>query len=311
MPRAVSFTEYGGTGVLHIVDVERPVPGRGQVLVRVFVAATNPVDNALREGFMAAVMPTEFPSGQGWEFAGRVAEIGAGVDGFQAGDEVFGRVVRTAQADYVLAQADQLALKPAGTPWEAAASLPSVGATAFAAVRAAAPTTGETVVVSAAAGGVGAVTTQLVLRTGARVIGTASEHNFEFLRGLGAEPVAYGDGLADRIRALAPDGVDAYLDNFGDGNVATALKLGVAPERVNTIADYAAPERYGVHGDAQAQANTPEIWAELAELVAEGALTVPIHAVYALEDVRQAYDELAKRHTRGKIVLRVSDGRQP
>jgi NADPH:quinone reductase-like Zn-dependent oxidoreductase len=309
MPRAVSFTSYGDTDVLEVVDVEHPIPGAGQVLVRVSFASTNPVDNALRAGLMAAVMPTAFPSGQGFDFSGQVADVGPGVTGFAVGDAVFGRAPRRAQADYVLAEPGQLAHTPDGIGWAAAATLAGAAATAYAAVRAVTLREGETVVVSAAAGGVGVIATQLALLAGARVIGTASERNFAFLRELGAVPVRYGDGLAGRIRELAPQGVDAYLDNIGHGNVAVAIDLGVTPKKINTVADFDAPGKYGVHLEAQAQANTPQIWEELAGLVAEGKLIVPIHAEYALDDVRKAYEELAEGHTRGKIVLRLTDPR--
>ncbi|HKN92268.1 MAG TPA: zinc-binding dehydrogenase, partial [Acidimicrobiia bacterium] len=127
-----------------------------------------------------------------------------------------------------------------------------------------------------------------------------------FLRSLGVEPVRHGDGLLERIQSLAPDGVDAYLDNFGAGNVDLAIKLGVAPDRINTIIDGAAASRFGAHSDAQEQADSPPVWEELAQLVAAGKLTIPIQSVYPLEEVRGAYDELAARHTRGKIVLRVT-----
>jgi NADPH:quinone reductase-like Zn-dependent oxidoreductase len=201
---------------------------------------------------------------------------------------------------------DRLARKPPGLSWEVAATIPAAGSTAYAAVRAVHLKAGETVVVAAAAGGVGVIAAQLARLAGARVIGTAGEHNADFLRTLGVEPVRHGDGLLDRIRALAPDGVDAYLDNFGAGNVALAIQLGVAPDRINTIIDGAAAERYGTHADAQTEADSSEVWEELAELVSAGKLIIPIQSVYPLEQVRDTYAELAARHTRGKIVLRLA-----
>jgi NADPH:quinone reductase-like Zn-dependent oxidoreductase len=190
--------------------------------------------------------------------------------------------------------------------WEVAAVLPAAGSTAYAAVRAVHLKPGETVVVAAAAGGVGVIAAQLARLAGARVIGTAGDANAEFLRSLGVEPVRHGDGLLERIRSLAPDGVDAYLDNFGAGNVDLAIELGVAPDRINTIIDGAAAARYGTHADAQVEADSPLVWEELAELVGAGTLTIPIQSVYPLERVRDAYEELAARHTRGKIVLRLA-----
>jgi NADPH:quinone reductase-like Zn-dependent oxidoreductase len=244
-----------------------------------------------------------------------VAEIGPGEPGFSPGqarfspgDAVMGFTPRAAQADYVRSAPDRLARKPPGVPWEVAAAIPAAGSTAYAAVRAVRLRPGETVVVSAAAGGVGVIAAQLARRAGARVLGTAGEANAAFLRSLGVEPVRHGDGLVERIRNLAPDGVDAYLDNFGAGNVDLAIELGVAPDRINTIIDGAAAARYGTHSDAQTQADSPLVWEELAQLVAAGELTIPIQAVYPLEQVRDAYDELAARHTRGKIVLRLAPG---
>jgi len=244
----------------------------------------------------ADVWPATFPEGQGNDFSGRVAEVGPGEAGFSPGDEVMGFTPRAAQADYVRSASDRLARKPPGVPWEVAAAIPAAGATAYAAVRAVRPRPGETVVVSAAAGGVGVVAAQLARLAGARVIGTAGDANAAFLRSLGVEPVRYGDGLLERIQSLAP----------GAGNVDLAIKLGVAPDRINTIIDGAAASRYGAHSDAQEQADSPPVWEELAQLVAAGELTIPIQSVYPLERVRDAYDELAARHTRGKIVLRVN-----
>jgi len=306
MPRAVRFDHYGGVDVLQVVEIDQPHPGPGEVVVRVIAAATNPGEMMIREGAFADVWPATFPEGQGNDFSGRVAEVGPGETRFSPGDGVIGFLPRAAQADYVVSASDRLARKPLGLPWEVAASIPAAGSTAYAAARAVHLKAGETVVVAAAAGGVGVIAAQLARLAGARVIGTAGEHNADFLHTLGVEPVRHGDGLLDRIRALAPDGVDAYLDNFGAGNVALAIQLGVAPDRINTIIDGAAAQRYGTHADAQTQADSPEVWEELAELASAGKLVIPIQSVYPLEQVRDAYAELAARHTRGKIVLRLA-----
>lgn len=260
----------------------------------------------IRKGAFADVWPATFPEGQGNDFSGRVAEVGPGESRFSPGDEVIGFAPRAAQADYVRSASDRLARKPLGLPWEVATVLPAAGSTAFAAVRAVGLKPGETVVVAAAAGGVGVIAAQLALLAGARVIGTASDANAAFLRALGVEPVRYGDGLLERIRSLAPDGIDAYLNDFGAGNVDLAVQLGVAPDRITTIIDGDAAARYGAHTDAQEQANSPAVWQELADLVVAGKLTIPIQAVYPLERVRDAYDQLATRHTQGKIVLRLA-----
>jgi NADPH:quinone reductase-like Zn-dependent oxidoreductase len=172
-------------------------------------------------------------------------------------------------------------------------------------VHAVQPKQGETVVISGAAGGVGSLAVQLARRTGAAVIGLASESNHGWLKSHGVIPVAYGDGVADRIRAAAPGGVDAFIDTHGDGYVELALALGVAAERIDTIADYAAAAKHGVKTDGGAEAGPgAKVLAELTGLIADGHLEVPIANVYPLAQVREAYSELERRHTRGKIVLR-------
>lgn len=305
MARAVRFSRYGGPEVLEIAEVDRPGAGPGQVVVDVVAAALNPGEIGIREGAFATVWPARFPEGQGNDFAGRVAEVGAGVSEFSPGDEVLGFAPRAAQADFVVAAPHALAAKPAGLGWAEAASIAGAGATAWAGVEAVDPRPGETVVVSAAAGGVGVVAAQLARLRGATVIGTASEGNFGFLRDLGVHPVAYGPGLADRLRTATPQGIDGYLDTFGAGNVDTAIALGVRPDRINTIADGGAVQRHGVHSAAQEQADDPVVWAALAALAAKGEITIPIAAVYPLERVRDAYRDLATRHVSGKRVLAV------
>ncbi|WP_222192452.1 NADP-dependent oxidoreductase [Modestobacter italicus] len=305
MARAVRFSRYGGPEVLEVVDVPRPAAGAGQVVVAVVAAALNPGEIGIREGVFAELWPATFPEGQGNDFAGTVAEVGAGVTGSAVGDEVLGFSPRRAQAEFVVVDADRLAAKPAGLGWEAAASIAGAGATAWAAVEAVRPRAGETVVVSAAAGGVGVFAAQLAGLRGARVIGTAGDGNADFLRSIGVEPVRYGDGLAERLRALAPEGVDAFVDTFGSGNVDVAIALGVRPARVNTTADGRAVQRYGVRSQAQEQADEPAIWRRLAELVAAGDVVVPIASSHPMDEVVQAYRELAGRHVTGKRVLRI------
>jgi NADPH:quinone reductase-like Zn-dependent oxidoreductase len=305
VPKAVRFNRYGGPEVLEVAEVARPQAARGQVVVEVVAAALNPGEIGIREGVFAAVWPAHFPEGQGNDFAGHVAEVGAGVAGFTVGDRVLGFAPRAAQAEVVVVGPDALAPMPTGLGWAEAASIAGAGATAWAGVEAVSPQRGETVVVSAAAGGVGVITAQLAKLRGATVIGTASEGNFAFLRGLGIHPLAYGPGLAQRLRAAAPTGVDAFIDAFGGGNVDVAIALGVSPTRINTIADGPAVERYGVHSDAQEQADEPAIWARLAEIAAAGDLTIPIALTYPLNQVREAYRDLATRHVSGKRVLAV------
>lgn len=308
--RAVRFTRYGGPDVLEVIEVPRPTAGPAQVVVAVVTAATNPGEIGIREGRFADIWPAHFPEGQGNDFAGFIAEIGDGVDGFAVGDEVIGFAPRQAQAEYVGLGVDRVAPKPAGLSWEVAATIAGAGATAWASVAAVNPHPGETVVVSAAAGGVGIYAAQLARLRGAEVIGTCGETNVDLLSSLGIVPVRYGSGLPDRLRELAPNGIDGFIDTFGSGNVSLAIGLGVEPERINTLIDQEAVERFGVHSEAQEEADTPDIWAELAGLVAKGDITVPIAAVYDLttEQVRQAYRDVGTRHVSGKRVLRIGLG---
>jgi len=304
--KAVRYDEFGGIDVLRVEEVERPLPRDGQVLVRVKVAGINISEAVIRTGAVAELFPSTFPSGQGSDLAGVIEEVGAGVGGFSAGDDVIGfSNNRASQAELVLVEAGDLTRKPEKVSWEAAGSLYVAGTTAWAAVRAVAPTQGETVVVSGAAGGVGSLAVQLARRTGATVIGLASESNHEWLTSHGVIPVAYGGAVADRIRAAAPGGVDAFIDTHGDGYVALALALGVAAERIDTIVDFAAAAKYAVKTDGGAAAGPgATVLAELAGLIAGGHLEVPITNIYPLAQVREAYTELERRHARGKIVLR-------
>jgi len=288
-PKAVRYDEFGGIDVLRVEEVERPVPGDGQVLVRVKAAGINPSEGVIRTGAVRELFPSTFPSGQGSDLAGVIEEVGAGADGFAPGEEVIGFTdKRASQAELVLVEAGDLTRKPGKVSWEAAGGLYVAGVTAWGAVHAVQPKGGETVVISGAAGGVG----PLARRTGATVIGLASESNHEWLKSHSVIPVAYG-------------GVDAFIDTYGDGYVELALTLGVPAGRIDTIADYAAAAKYGVKTAGGAEAGPgAKILAELAGLIADGQLVVPIANVYLLAQVREAYTELERRHTRGKIVLR-------
>ena len=304
MPKAVRFEEYGGIDVLRVVEVDRPVPGQGQVLVRVKAAGINPGEAAIRKGVFAERWPATFPSGQGSDLAGVIEETGEGVRGFAAGDEVIGFTHgRSSQAELVVVDEGDLTRRPAEVSWEAAGGLFVVGTTAYAAVRAVAPAKGDVVVVSGAAGGVGSLAVQLAVRAGATVIGLASEANHGWLKEHGAVPVAYGEGVGDRIKAAAGGRIDAFIDTYGDGYVELALDLGVATDRIDTIIDFAAVEKHGVKGEGNIDAASADVLAELAGWVADGSLEIPIAGTYPLAEVREAYQELEKRHTRGKIVL--------
>jgi len=305
MPKAVRYDEYGGIDVLRVVEVDRPVPSPGQVLVRVKAAGINPGEAAIREGAFANVWPSPFPSGQGSDLAGVVDETGEGVEGFSVGDEVIGFVnTRSSQAELAVVEAGDLTPRPANVSWEEAGSLFVVGTTAYAGVGAVWAGEGDTVVVWGAGGGVGSLAVQLARNAGAVVIGLAGEANHEWLSEHGVTPVAYGDGTADRIREASGGEVDAFIDTFGSGYVELALELGVRPERIDTIIDFAAVEKHGVKAEGNAEAASAGVLAELAGMISEGALQIPIARVYPLAEVSEAYRELERRHTRGKIVLK-------
>ena len=307
MSKAVQFDSYGGIDVLGVREVPRPTPGDGEVLVEVKAAGINPGEAMIRQGFLHDRWPATFPSGQGSDLAGVVAEVGEGVDTFAVGDEVLGFTDnRSSQAQLVVVPAGQLTAKPAAVPWEVAGALYVAGTTAFAAVRSVALKPGDTVAIAGAAGGVGTIAVQLAKRAGASVLGIAGPSNDDWLAAHGVVAVNYGDGLAKRLRVAAPDGrIDAFLDFFGGGYVELAVtELGVDPERVDTIIDFPAVERFGVKVEGNAEAADATVLAQLADLIAAGELDAPVAEVYRLDQVQEAFRTLEQRHTRGKIVLR-------
>ena len=308
--KAVRFDQYGPVEVLDVRDVPVPEPGPGEVLVRVKAAGINPGEAKIREGALHERWPATFPSGQGSDFAGIVDKLGPGVATVAIGEDVIGWVdSRSSQAEYVVAEAASLARKPDGLPWEVAGAIPVAGFTAWAMVRAVDLKPGDTVVVSGAAGGVGAIAVQLARRKGATVIGLAGPSNHDWLTRHGVIPVAYGDDAGERVRAVAPAGVaiDAFLDTYGGDYVEVALNdLKVSPERVDTIVRFDAAAKYGVKVEGNAAGASAATLAELANLIAAKELEVPLAHTYPLSDVRTAYAQLARGHVRGKIVLIVA-----
>lgn len=302
--RAVKFDQYGGIDVLHIDNVTMREPYADQVLVKVRAAGINPGEAAIREGWMHKQWPAHFPSGQGSDFAGIVEKTGPGVKNVKEGDEVIGFTDnRASQAEYVIVEAGHLVRRPAHVPWEQAGALFVAGTTAYAAVRAVGLKKGDKLVISGATGGVGCIALQLGLLRGAQVIGLASAEHHAWISSKGAIPVSYGEGMTERIKAAADGAVDAFIDTYGHGYVELALQLAVDPDRIDTIIDFPAAQKYPVKTEGNAQGATPEILAELAYLIDKGQIEIPIARVFPLSEVRDAYRLLERRHTHGKIVL--------
>jgi len=302
--RAVRFDRYGDRDVLYVADIEVPSPEAGEVVVEVRAAGINPGEAGIRTGALHEMFPATFPSGEGSDLAGVVTAVGSGVTEFSVGDEVLGfSFRRSSHATHTAVPVDQLIHKPPQLSWEAAGSLYVVGATAYAAVQAVDPQPGETIAVSAAAGGVGSLVVQLLALRQAVVLGIAGPGNADWLRAHGATPITYGDGLAARLREAAPNGIDAFIDLFGPDYVQLAVDLGVAPERIDTIISFQKAGEVGAKTEGSAEASTPEVLTEIADLVVSGAVDFDIAATYPLDRVADAYEELERRHTHGKIVL--------
>jgi NADPH2:quinone reductase len=305
--RAVRFDGYGGREVLTVRDVDLPEPGPAEVVVRVRAAGINPGEAMIRSGLLHDRLPSTFPSGQGTDLAGVVIETGEDVTALAVGDEVLGfSWARSSHARHVVVPASQLIPKPEALSWEVAGALDVAGTTAYAAVRAIRVQPGEVVAVSAATGGVGTLVVQLLAQQGATVLGIASPTNADWLAAHGATPIQYGDGLETRIRAAAPDGIDAFIDLFGPDYVRLAARLGVPADRINTIVVSDAAIELGARMEGAA-ALTPDeahdALRELANALADGSLELPIAATYPLDRVADAFAELERRHSLGKIVL--------
>jgi len=305
----VVYRRFGGPEVLEIERRPVPVPGAGEVLVRVAVAGVNPVDWKIFSGEpLHDAYERSLPSGTGYDFAGTIVARGPGVSGeWRSGDRVFGGLRFHAQADHLLIEPQQVARVPDGLSLTVAGALNVAGRTAVASVRSQRITAGETVLVSGAAGGVGMLTAQLARLAGARVLGTASAPNHQLLRELGIEPIAHGSGLIERVRSAAPEGISVVLDTVGHGTVDAALRIGVRADRINTIADYGAIAAHDVRGVGGAAAGTAELSA-LAALIVRGDVRVPIDSRYTLDRVRDAYARSITGRAVGKIVVVTDEG---
>lgn len=305
--RTVQYVEFGGPEVLHTGEATRPTPGRGQVLVRVLVSGVNPVDAKVRQGILSHI-PVTFPVVPGWDLAGIVEEVGVDVTDLAPGDAVLGTTMDTSidrgtAAEFAVASRHELARIPEGLGWNEAAALPLAGLTAVQALRAAGIASDDTVLIHAAAGGVGHLAVQLAIASGARVIATASERNHDLLRSLGAEPVTYGEGLVARVRALAPDGVDVVLDLGGGPDAESTDGVGAPGARLVSITQPAVVDRGGVFVSVHADADD---LAALTSAVAAGALRVVVTAAFPLEEAALAHALVESGTARQKVVLRVA-----
>ncbi|MFI7601312.1 NADP-dependent oxidoreductase [Actinoplanes sp. NPDC049681] len=304
--KAIIYRTYGGPEALEYGEVPKPKLGPDAVLVRVKAASVNPVDWKIQAGYLDSVLDAVFPVIPGWDLAGVVEQAGVGVTEFAPGDEVIGYVredfvSRGTFAEYVAAPVRTLARKPANLTFEEAAGLPLAGLTAYQALtRTLQVRDGATVVVHAAAGGVGSLAVQIARSLGARVIGTASERNHDYLRGLGAEPVTYGEGLTDRVRNLAPHGVDAVLDLVGGDALKASPELLAADGRLASVADAAV---LGLGGQYVFVRPDARDLAALTELAENGRLRVEVAATLPLERAADAQRLNREGHTRGKIIV--------
>jgi NADPH:quinone reductase-like Zn-dependent oxidoreductase len=303
--RAVQLSAFGGPEVLSVRTVPVPQAGPDEIRVRVTAAGLNPMDWIMTaDAETAARFGLGLPCGFGTDYAGVVDQVGDNVKGFAPGDRVFGGAVSRAIADFVALDpygdlvSGRAHHTPDGVDDRTAATLTIAGCTAAAALSVVSPRPGDTVLIGGAAGGVGVFAVQLARLSGAHVIGTGSPTSSDFLRELGAEPVAYGDGLADRVHDLAPAGIDAAIDLHGTQTVGVARELGVSDKRICTIA--AQVEGITAANGANAAPGTLD---HIARLVSSGLLRVPVAASFPIEDIRKAVELQASRHVHGKVVV--------
>lgn len=294
--KKVSFAEFGGPDVLHLIDAEEPHAGPGRIRIAVRAAGVNPVDWRIREGQVLGAHPVELPSGLGLDASGVVDEIGEGVEGFAVGDRVFGEGVST-YAEFAVLSA--WARMPEGLTFEEAAGYPSVVETALRVIRQAGVRSGQTLLVSGASGGVGSAVLQIARDRGITVIGTAGAANQDYLRSLGAVATTYGEGWVERVRRLGR--VDAALDLAGSGVIRELVELTGDPRKVVSIADLSAPES-GVRFSGVA-GSVPEALAEAVGLIGRGKLHIPVEKSYPLAQAAAAHIDSRAGHTRGRRVL--------
>jgi NADPH:quinone reductase-like Zn-dependent oxidoreductase len=301
MVKAARFSRFGGPEVLEIVDLPDPHPGPGQVRIAVRAAGVNASDGKKRRG----LMDEDLPQTLGYEAAGVVDELGAGVTDVSTGDRVFGfSPAGAAQAE--LAVLSSYAPVPPSLGFAGAAALPAAVETATRALDQLGVGSGSTLLINGASGSVGSAAVQLAVVRGARVIGTASPANHDYLRALGAAPVGYGEGLVERVRALAPDGVDLALDVAGSGVLPQLIELAGGPAHVVTIADFDGAQEHGVRFSRGDDGRAVHALAEIGELIESGRFSIPVVQTFPLAEVAEAHRVSEGGHLRGKLVLLVS-----
>ncbi len=300
--KAVAFSEYGPPQVLQVIEMDAPQVGPGEVRIRIKAAGVLPYDCKVRSGWIPPTLTVQFPQVLGNEFAGVIDQVGADVTQFAVGDEVLGFTLLKGYAEYVLAAPEQIVHKPKNMPWEIAGGFSGNGQGAHMALQALNVKAGETVLIHAAAGGFGTFAVQLARAWGAgMVIGTASEQNHDYVRKLGAIPVRYGDGLVDRVRAIAPDGVDAALDAAGPEALRASVELVPDKERIRTMVAVDLAQKLQI--PALFGTRTVARLAELVDLYARGKLTIHIRKAYRFDEASDAHQAVESGHGQGKVVL--------
>ena len=297
------YTHYGDAEVLKRHRYPLPSPGPGEVLVEVISTSINHMDAFLRNGREDTWHDDPWPRASGCDFAGIVRGAGPGVTTFRPGVEVVGHTRTGAHGSHIVVPAAQLVLKPRNLEWEVAGGLFLAGATALDTLDDLRIDGSDTVVISAAAGGVGSIQAQLAKHRGARVIGTCGARNFDYLRQLGITPVSYDDGMAERIQRVAGGPVTAYIDNYGKDGRAVADALGVPDERYRSSADRREVELRLLRDDPESTAHATQVLQRVVDLAAGGAFRLLVSGLYPIDDIVDAFEDLAKLHARGKIVL--------
>ncbi|MFB4293525.1 NADP-dependent oxidoreductase [Nonomuraea sp. ATR24] len=303
MMRAAAFSAFGGPEVLRVMELPAPQAGPGQVRVRIRAAGVQPFDTAVRAGWTPPNVTGDLPRIPGNEFAGVVDQVGEGVAEVAVGAEVLGFSLLNCYAEYVVVPAGDVTPKPPELPWEVAGGLTSGVQSAELAIDGLGVGEGDTLLVHAAAGSVGTAAVQIARRRGATVIGTAREENHPYLRELGAIPVTYGDGLADRVRELAPGGIDAALDGAGGHALEVSLELVKDRSRILTLVEHGKAAELGIK--VTQGVRTAERLGRYAALVAAGEFVFPVRRTYRLEEAADAHRESEAGHGRGKIVITV------